>query len=221
MLSPDALWDPRLKAEGDDKNWRRRRCDCCGRLCKTRMSGEKGGTMSEDSRKQASASKRDKPWLIRTYAGHSTAEASNALYRKNLARGQTGLSVAFDLPTQTGYDCDHPLAKGEVGKVGVPISHLGDMEKLFAGIPLAQMNTSMTINATAPWLLALYIACAEKQGASRRELTGKVQNALVRSALSRGTYIFPPQPSLRLTPDVLPFPSPPVPPGNPTKLRPH
>src|SRR3546814_11861762 len=110
--------------------------------------------MSEDSRKQASASKRDKPWLIRTYAGHSTAEASNALYRKNLARGQTGLSVAFDLPTQTGYDCDHPLAKGEVGKVGVPISHLGDMEKLFAGIPLAQMNTSMTINATAPWLLA-------------------------------------------------------------------
>jgi (2R)-ethylmalonyl-CoA mutase len=104
---------------------------------------------------------RDKPWLIRTYAGHSTAAASNTLYRKNLARGQTGLSVAFDLPTQTGYDSDHPLAKGEVGKVGVPISHLGDMEKLFDGIPLAQMNTSMTINATAPWLLALYIACAD------------------------------------------------------------
>src|SRR3546814_10197001 len=177
------------------------------------MVGEEGGPVRENDGKQASASERDvsharerdKPWLIRTYAGHSTAEASNALYRKNLARGQTGLSVAFDLPTQTGYDCDHPLAKGEVGKVGVPISHLGDMEKLFAGIPLAQMNTSMTINATAPWLLALYIACAEKQGASRRELTGTVQNDIVKEYLSRGTYIFPPQPSLRLITDVIAF----------------
>src|SRR5680860_1574801 len=131
----------------------------------------------------------DRPWLIRTYAGHSTAAASNALYRKNLAAGQTGLSVAFDLPTQTGYDSDHVLARGEVGKVGVPISHIGDMEKLFEGIPLEAMNTSMTINATAPWLLALYVAAAERQGADVSKLTGTVQNDIIKEYLSRGTYV--------------------------------
>ncbi|ETX15098.1 protein meaA [Roseivivax halodurans JCM 10272] len=145
---------------------------------------------------------RDKPWLIRTYAGHSTAAASNALYRGNLAKGQTGLSVAFDLPTQTGYDSDHELAKGEVGKVGVPVCHLGDMRTLFDQIPLEQMNTSMTINATAPWLLALYIAVAEEQGADISKLTGTVQNDLIKEYLSRGTYICPPKPSLRMIGDV-------------------
>ena len=146
--------------------------------------------------------KADRPWLIRTYAGHSTAAASNALYRSNLARGQTGLSVAFDLPTQTGYDSDHVLARGEVGKVGVPVSHLGDMETLFDRIPLDQMNTSMTINATAPWLLALYIAVAERQGADTTKLQGTVQNDLIKEYLSRGTYICPPKPSLRMIGDV-------------------
>ncbi|WP_416915187.1 MAG: protein meaA [Roseicyclus sp.] len=145
---------------------------------------------------------RDKPWLIRTYAGHSTAKASNALYRGNLAKGQTGLSVAFDLPTQTGYDSDHVLARGEVGKVGVPICHLGDMRTLFDQIPLEQMNTSMTINATAPWLLALYIAVAEEQGADTRQLQGTVQNDLIKEYLSRGTYISPPKPSLAMIADV-------------------
>src|SRR5689334_22545844 len=149
--------------------------------------------------------KRDEPWLIRTYSGHSSAAASNALYRTNLARGQTGLSVAFDLPTQTGYDSDHVLARGEVGKVGVPIAHLGDMQALFDGIPLQRMNTSMTINATAPWLLALYIAAAEAQGAARRELAGTTQNDVIKEYLSRGTYIFPPAPSLKLTADVIAF----------------
>ncbi len=148
------------------------------------------------------AAEKDKPWLIRTYAGHSTAKASNALYRGNLAKGQTGLSVAFDLPTQTGYDSDHELARGEVGKVGVPISHLGDMRTLFDGIPLEQMNTSMTINATAPWLLALYIAVAEEQGADVSKLTGTVQNDLMKEYLSRGTYICPPKPSLGMIADV-------------------
>ncbi len=148
---------------------------------------------------------RDKPWLIRTYSGHSSAQASNELYRTNLARGQTGLSVAFDLPTQTGYDSDHPLARGEVGKVGVPVAHLGDMRTLFEGIPLRDMNTSMTINATAPWLLALYIAVAEEQGAPRAVLQGTVQNDLIKEYLSRGTYIFPPKPSLKLTADVIGF----------------
>jgi len=146
--------------------------------------------------------KRDTPWLIRTYAGHSTAKASNALYRGNLAKGQTGLSVAFDLPTQTGYDSDHVLARGEVGKVGVPISHLGDMTTLFDQIPLDQMNTSMTINATAPWLLALYIAVAEQQGADVTQLQGTVQNDLIKEYLSRGTYICPPKPSLAMIADV-------------------
>ncbi len=145
---------------------------------------------------------RDNPWLFRTYAGHSTAKASNALYRGNLAKGQTGLSVAFDLPTQTGYDSDHELAKGEVGKVGVPISHLGDMRALFDQIPLDQMNTSMTINATAPWLLALYIAAAEEQGADIAALQGTVQNDIIKEYLSRGTYICPPAPSLRMITDV-------------------
>jgi len=145
---------------------------------------------------------KDKPWLIRTYAGHSTAKASNKLYRSNLDKGQTGLSVAFDLPTQTGYDSDHVLARGEVGKVGVPISHLGDMRALFDQIPLEDMNTSMTINATAPWLLALYVAVAEEQGAEISKLKGTVQNDLVKEYLSRGTYIFPPKPSMKLIGDV-------------------
>ncbi|NEK23964.1 protein meaA [Sulfitobacter sp. JBTF-M27] len=145
---------------------------------------------------------KDRPWLIRTYAGHSTAAASNALYRSNLAKGQTGLSVAFDLPTQTGYDSDHVLSRGEVGKVGVPVSHLGDMRALFDQIPLEQMNTSMTINATAPWLLSLYIAVAEEQGADVSKLQGTVQNDLIKEYLSRGTYICPPAPSLKMIADV-------------------
>ncbi|WP_428547050.1 protein meaA [Profundibacter sp.] len=148
------------------------------------------------------ASNSPRPWLFRTYAGHSTAAASNALYRDNLAKGQTGLSVAFDLPTQTGYDSDHVLAKGEVGKVGVPVSHLGDMRALFADIPLEQMNTSMTINATAPWLLALYIAAAKEQGADVSKLQGTVQNDIIKEYLSRGTYICPPKPSLRMITDI-------------------
>src|SRR5512146_324862 len=146
--------------------------------------------------------KKDRPWIFRTYAGHSTAEKSNALYRSNLSKGQTGLSVAFDLPTQTGYDSDHELSRGEVGKVGVPVAHLGDMRTLFDQIPLEQMNTSMTINATAPWLLALYIAVAEEQGADISALQGTVQNDIIKEYLSRGTYICPPEPSLRLITDV-------------------
>ena len=146
--------------------------------------------------------KKDRPWIFRTYAGHSSAAESNALYRSNLAKGQTGLSVAFDLPTQTGYDSDHRLANGEVGKVGVPICHLGDMRQLFEGIPLDHMNTSMTINATAPWLLALYIALAEEQGVKPSALRGTVQNDIIKEYLSRGTYICPPKPSLRMVADV-------------------
>src|ERR1035441_5967576 len=149
--------------------------------------------------------KRDKPWIFRTYAGHSTARESNRLYRANLAKGQTGLSIAFDLPTQTGYDSDHPLARGEVGKVGVAISHIGDMRALFEGIPLASMNTSMTINATAPWLMALYVAVADEQGAPRQALTGTTQNDIVKEYLSRGAYVFPPGPSLRLTVDTIAY----------------
>ena len=147
-------------------------------------------------------SEKDRPWLIRTYAGHSTAKASNLLYRSNLEKGQTGLSVAFDLPTQTGYDSDHVLSRGEVGKVGVPVSHLGDMRVLFDEIPLEKMNTSMTINATAPWLLSLYIAVAEEQGADIAALQGTVQNDLIKEYLSRGTYICPPKPSLKMIADV-------------------
>ena len=160
----------------------------------------------------------DKPWIFRTYAGHSNAAESNALYRKNLAKGQTGLSVAFDLPTQTGYDCDHALAKGEVGKVGVAISHLGDMRALFADIPLGEMNTSMTINATAAWLLALYIAVADEQGADRRALQGTTQNDIIKEYLSRGTYVFPPAPSMRLTKDVIVFTTAALPKWNPMNV---
>ena len=161
---------------------------------------------------------RDRPWLLRTYSGHSSAAASNALYRTNLAKGQTGLSVAFDLPTQTGYDSDHPLARGEVGKVGVPVCHLGDMRALFDAIPLERMNTSMTINATAAWLLALYIACAEEQGAETAALQGTVQNDIVKEYLSRGTYIFPPAPSMRLITDVVAYTYAHVPKWNPTNV---
>jgi (2R)-ethylmalonyl-CoA mutase len=162
--------------------------------------------------------KRDKPWIFRTYAGHSSAVESNALYRKNLAKGQTGLSVAFDLPTQTGYDSDHVLAKGEVGKVGVPICHLGDMRALFDGIPLGTMNTSMTINATAAWLMALYIAVADEQGAPRTALTGTIQNDIIKEYLSRGTYVFPPAPSMRLIKDVVLFTTKEIPKWNPINV---
>lgn len=162
--------------------------------------------------------RRDEPWLFRTYAGHSTAAKSNALYRQNLSKGQTGLSIAFDLPTQTGYDADHELARGEVGKVGVPISHLGDMRALFEGIPLDRMNTSMTINATAAWLLALYVAAAEAQGVDRAKLTGTIQNDIIKEYLSRGTYVFPPAPSLRLIKDTIVFSCRDVPKWNPTNV---
>jgi ethylmalonyl-CoA mutase len=161
---------------------------------------------------------KDAPWLFRTYAGHSTAAASNALYRGNLAKGQTGLSVAFDLPTQTGYDSDDPRSKGEVGKVGVPVAHLGDMRALFHDIPLEQMNTSMTINATAPWLLALYIAVAEEQGADTTRLQGTVQNDIIKEYLSRGTYILPPEPSLRLITDVAAYTGQHLPKWNPMNV---
>ena len=161
---------------------------------------------------------KDQPWLFRTYAGHSTAAASNALYRGNLAKGQTGLSVAFDLPTQTGYDSDHILSRGEVGKVGVPVSHLGDMRSLFADIPLGQMNTSMTINATAPWLLALYVAVAEEQGADISTLQGTVQNDIIKEYLSRGTYICPPAPSLRMITDVAAYTAQALPKWNPMNI---
>ena len=161
---------------------------------------------------------RDKPWLIRTYSGHSSAAESNKLYRTNLVKGQTGLSIAFDLPTQTGYDSDHILAKGEVGKVGVPVCHLGDMMTLFEGIPLEKMNTSMTINAPAAWLLSLYIAAAEKQGSARASLNGTTQNDVIKEYLSRGTYIFAPKPSLKLTGDVIAFTYREVPKWNPMNV---
>ncbi len=163
-------------------------------------------------------SQRDKPWIFRTYAGHSTAADSNALYRKNLAKGQTGLSVAFDLPTQTGYDSDHVLAKGEVGKVGVPVNHLGDMRALFDQIPLGTMNTSMTINATAAWLMALYIAVADEQGTPRNSLTGTIQTDIIKEYLSRGTYVFPPAPSMRLIKDVAIFTTTELPKWNPMNI---
>ena len=161
---------------------------------------------------------RDRPWMFRTYAGHSTAKASNELYRKNLAKGQTGLSIAFDLPTQTGYDSDSPLARGEVGKVGVPVSHLGDMRTLLDGIPLGEMNTSMTINAPAAWLLSLYVSLADEQGTDRGKLTGTTQNDIIKEYLSRGTYVFPPDPSLRLIKDVIVFTNTEVPKWNPTNV---
>jgi (2R)-ethylmalonyl-CoA mutase len=165
-----------------------------------------------------SESQKDRPWLFRTYSGHSSAKASNELYKTNLARGQTGLSVAFDLPTQTGYDSDHILARGEVGKVGVPICHLGDMRTLFSEIPLEKMNTSMTINATSAWLLALYVAVAEEQGADHSALQGTVQNDIIKEYLSRGTYIFPPKPSMKLITDVVSYTYQEMPKWNPTNV---
>jgi (2R)-ethylmalonyl-CoA mutase len=161
---------------------------------------------------------RDRPWMIRTYAGHSTAAKSNELYRGNLAKGQTGLSVAFDLPTQTGYDSDHELARGEVGKVGVPVAHRGDMAALVDGIPLGEMNTSMTINATAAWLLALYIVAAEEQGVSPEALQGTTQNDIIKEYLSRGTYAFPPEPSMRLIADMVAYTVEHVPRWNPVNI---
>ncbi|MBI3737177.1 protein meaA, partial [Candidatus Sumerlaeota bacterium] len=174
----------------------------------------------QKSAKAQSAGERRKyaPWIMRTYSGYNTARASNELYRKNLAKGQTGLSVAFDLPTQTGYDSDHPLAKGEVGKVGVPISHIEDMEKLFENIPLEQMNTSMTINATAAWLLALYVAAAERQGVQPKVLRGTTQNDIMKEYLSRWTYIFPPEHSLRLTRDMITYTVHEIPEWNPLNI---
>ncbi len=161
---------------------------------------------------------KDRPWLFRTYSGHSSAVETNKLFRTNLGRGQTGLSVAFDLPTQTGYDSDHVLSRGEVGKVGVPISHLGDMETLFNEIPLNKMNTSMTINAPAAWQLALYIATAERQGAARSDLAGTTQNDIIKEYLSRGTYIFPPEPSLKLITDIAAFTYREIPKWNPMNV---
>ena len=161
---------------------------------------------------------RDRPWVFRTYSGHSSARASNELYRTNLAKGQTGLSVAFDLPTQTGYDADHPLARGEVGKVGVPVSHIEDMETLFRDIPLDRMNTSMTINATAAWLLGLYVATAERQGVAPSELSGTTQNDIIKEYLSRGTYVFPPEPSLRLISDMVAYSVNEIPKWNPINI---
>ncbi len=169
----------------------------------------------------AKSAAKDRPWLFRTYSGHSSPAESNVLYRKNLARGQTGLSIAFDLPTQTGYDSDHPLAAGEVGKVGVPIGHLGDMETLLDGIPLAEMNTSMTINAPAAWLLALYVAAAERQGANKKALSGTIQNDILKEYLSRGTYIFPPEASMRLTTDVISYTYTEIPKWNPINVCPY
>ena len=161
---------------------------------------------------------RDRPWMMRTYAGHSTAAKSNELYRRNLAKGQTGLSVAFDLPTQTGYDSDHELARGEVGKVGVPVAHRGDMAALMDGIPLGEMNTSMTINATAAWLLALYIVAAEEHGVAADALQGTTQNDIIKEYLSRGTYAFPPGPSMRLIADMVAYTVEHVPKWNPVNI---
>src|SRR5438309_5057864 len=161
---------------------------------------------------------RDRPWMMRTYAGHSTARASNELYRRNLEKGQTGLSVAFDLPTQTGYDPDEELARGEVGKVGVPVAHRGDMTALMEGIPLAEMNTSMTINATAAWLLALYIVTAEEQGVAQEELQGTTQNDIIKEFLARGTYAFPPAASMRLIADMIAYTVEHVPKWNPINI---
>ena len=160
----------------------------------------------------------DRPWIFRTYSGHSTAQASNRLYRSNLEKGQTGLSIAFALPTQTGYDPDHPLAAGEVGRVGVPVSTIDDMEQLLEAIPLDRMNTSMTINATAAWLLALYLAVAERRGVDFASLRGTTQNDIFKEYLSRGTYIFPPDASLRLTTDIIEYTVDQVPNWNPINI---
>src|SRR6195952_3411804 len=161
---------------------------------------------------------RNRPWMMRTYAGHSTAKKSNELYRANLAKGQTGLSIAFDLPTQTGYDADHELARGEVGKVGVPVAHKGDMHQLLDGIPLGEMNTSMTINATAAWLLALYIGTAEENGVAQDDLQGTTQNDIIKEFLARGTYAFPPGPSMRLIADMVAYTVTEVPKWNPINI---
>jgi len=161
---------------------------------------------------------RDRPWVMRTYAGHSSAQKSNELYRRNLAKGQTGLSVAFDLPTQTGYDPDHELARGEVGKVGVPVSHLGDMRALFDGIPMSEANTSMTINATAMWLLALYATVARERGADLTQLSGTTQNDIIKEYLASGTYVFPPAPSLRLITDTVAYTVNHIPKWNPINI---
>jgi (2R)-ethylmalonyl-CoA mutase len=183
------------------------------------MSGEETHRPPERERTQTHRlPERDRPWMMRTYAGHSTAKASNELYRRNLEKGQTGLSVAFDLPTQTGYDPDDELARGEVGKVGVPISHRGDMEALMEGIPLGEMNTSMTINATAAWLLALYIVAAEAQGVPQERLQGTTQNDIIKEFLARGTYAFPPAPSMRLIADTIAYTVEHVPKWNPINI---
>jgi ethylmalonyl-CoA mutase len=179
-------------------------CDCAlhkNRVCKGWRKEEAMAQADDVAPRPA----RDKPWIFRTYAGHSTARESNRLYRQNLSKGQTGLSIAFDLPTQNGVDSDHPLARGEVGKVGVAISHIGDMRSLFEEIPLVSMNTSMTINATAPWLMALYVAVADEQGAPRNQLQGTTQNDIIKEYLARGSYVYPPEASLRLTRDLILF----------------
>jgi (2R)-ethylmalonyl-CoA mutase len=161
---------------------------------------------------------RDRPWVFRTYSGHSSARKSNELYRSNLSRGQTGLSVAFDLPTQTGVDSDHPLARGEVGKVGVPVCHIDDMTTLFEGIPLDRMNTSLTINAAAAWLLSLYVAAAERSGVAASDLSGTTQNDIIKEYLSRGTYVFPPEPSMRLISDMVAYTVDAIPRWNPINI---
>jgi len=185
---------------------------------RTSAAGAAGGSQGGSGAAAAPRRERDRPWVFRTYSGHSSARASNALYRSNLEKGQTGLSVAFDLPTQTGYDSDHPLARGEVGKVGVPISHVEDMEALFQDIPLERMNTSMTINATAAWLLALYVAVAERQGAAPKQLSGTTQNDIIKEYLSRGTYVFPPEPSMRLISDMVAYTVEAIPKWNPINV---
>src|SRR5437763_14089403 len=177
--------------------------------------------MADQRHSGAGVAMPDKPWVMRTYSGHSTARASNELYRTNLARGQTGLSIAFDLPTQTGYDPDSPEAKGEVGKVGVPVTHLGHMRQLMDGIPVGEMNTSMTINATAAWLLGLYVAHAEEQAVDPRVLAGSTQNDIVKEYLSRGTYIFPPEPSRRLIADMVAWTVKNTPKWNPINVCPY
>ena len=188
------------------------------RLITLFMSSKSQSKDQASSRPKRERARPDRPWIMRTYSGHSSAAASNQLYRTNLAKGQTGLSVAFDLPTQTGYDSDHLIARGEVGKVGVPISNISDMETLFSEIPLEQMNTSMTINATGAWLLSLYIATAERQGADTSLLQGTIQNDIIKEYLSRGTYVFPPAPSMRLTGDVIEYTVQNVPKWNPINI---
>jgi (2R)-ethylmalonyl-CoA mutase len=210
---------PRCRAQADSGRVGRQQQKCFdnGPSC-VLAAAQQRALMLKDVLAMAETAGRDRPWLFRTYAGHSSARASNELFRTNLARGQTGLSIAFDLPTQTGYDADHPLARGEVGKVGVPVCHLGDMLDLVDGIPLERMNTSMTINATAPWLLALYVAAAERQGVARADLQGTVQNDIIKEYLSRGTYVFPPRPSLKLVTDVIAFTAREMPRWNPTNV---